>query len=495
MNRVIARALLEDAFRQVMDNKVFRLLLLLCILLIAPWYLIGIREDGIHLLYGWKTIPYADVLGLAGRTAQEGSDLHIEFIQNLQRVFVEGIAGSLGILFCIAATAFFVPRMLEKGAADTLFTKPIHRFSLLAARYVAGLLFVGILSLILVVGIHVGLLVFSGYSDPGFLWSALTLVYIYALVQTVSVVVGVFTRSSVASILCTIVFFTFNGCVQGIWVTSEWGREREHARAAELPAVAIEARPSNPVLDFLGLVLNSLHYSLPKTHDADVLTKKLRTIVAGRGYVLRDDGIHLRVEEDPEGFRMTTEGGSVDLSKAPARWTGDGSAEIALSRRSRVVDATSSSRRVRQSTSQAAGELVKSLEGSPDVQGAPTRESPESMQVLSEIVRWIEASPGGKVAREHVFIGVDDSMLELDVRRPAGDEQNLRSKFVVFRFMRGLRIQKDDVTFLGKDEWYEKRFGWTAPLRYNAFFSLLSSLAFAAILLGISCWRLSRIDF
>ena len=34
-------------------------------------------------------------------------------------------------MFCIAATAFFVPRMLEKGAADTLFTKPLSRVVLL----------------------------------------------------------------------------------------------------------------------------------------------------------------------------------------------------------------------------------------------------------------------------------------------------------------------------------------------------------------------------
>jgi hypothetical protein len=283
--------------------------------------------------------------------------------------------------------------------------------------------------------------------------------------------------------------------VQKGWVVKEWSRERERVRLAEAPTIAIEARPTNPVVEFLGTVLDVLHYGLPKTHDADVLTKKLRTIVAGQGYVLRDDGIHLLVEEDPEGFTRATDRSSVDLSTAPARWTGDGSAEITLSRRSRVSESSVSSRRVRQSTSQAAGELVKSLEGSPDVQEAPTRESPDSMQVLSEIVTWKEASPTGRVSRQHAFIGVDDAMLEIDVRRPAGDAQDVRSRLLIYRFMRGLRIQKDDVSYLTTDEWYEKRFGWTAPLRYNAFFSLLSSVAFAALLLAIAGWRLSRIDF
>jgi ABC-type transport system involved in multi-copper enzyme maturation permease subunit len=500
MNRTIARALLEDAFRQVMDNKVFRLLLIFSIVLVAPWYLIGFREDGIHLLYGWKTIAYGDLLGFAGRSSQAASDTQIQFIQNLQTLFVEWLAGLFGFLFCIAATAFFVPRMLEKGAADTLFTKPIHRFALLAARYAAGLLFVGVLSVVLVAGIHVGLLIFSGYSDPAFLWSALTLIYVYAIVQTVSVVVGVFTRSSVAAILCTTMFLAFNGCVQKVWVTGQWARERHHARFADAPDFAAEAAAEkNPVLVFLANTLSVLHYALPKTNDADVLTKKLRTIVAGRGSVVRDDAIHLLVEQDPEGFHLVTERGSVDLSKSAARWvaggTGDRSAEIALSRRSRLNEGAEASRRARRSTSQAATELVKSLEGSSIVAGSLTRESPDSMSLLAEIVRWNEPDPAGPVARQHAFIGVEDWMVEIDVRQPGGDAQSLPSKIELLRFMKGVRVEKDEVAFLSQEEWYEKRFGWTAPLRFNAFFSLLSSFAFAALMLGISCWRLSRIDF
>jgi ABC-type transport system involved in multi-copper enzyme maturation permease subunit len=501
MNRTIARALLEDAFRQVMDNKVFRLLLLLCIVLVAPWYLMGFREDGIHLLYGWKTIAYSDFLGSFGRTSQAASDTQIQFIQSLQSLFVEWFAGLFGFLFCIAATAFFVPRMLEKGAADTLFTKPIHRFALLAARYTAGILFVGILSLVLVVGIHVGLLIFSGYSDPAFLWSALTLVYVYAIVQTVSVIVGVFTRSSVAAILCTTIFLAFNGCVQKSWVVGQWAHEREHARFADAPDAAnAAAAEKNPILVFLADTLSVLHYTLPKTHDADVLTKKLRTIVAGKGSVVRDDAIHLVVGDDPEGFRLATDRGSVDLSKAPARWVGgwagESSASITLSRRSRANEAGSSTRRARQSTSQAATELVKTLEGTTSiVPGSLTRESPDSMQLLSEIVRWNETAPAGIVGRQHAFIGVDDWMVEIDVREPGADAQSIRDRVEVLRFMRSLRVEKDDVSFLSQDEWYEKRFGWTAPLPFNAFFSLLSSIAFAALMLGISAWRLSRIDF
>jgi hypothetical protein len=285
--------------------------------------------------------------------------------------------------------------------------------------------------------------------------------------------------------------------VQKIWVTGQWAREREHARFADAPEASARAEAEkSPILVFLGDTLSVLHYALPKTHDADVLTKKLRTIVAGKGSVVRDDAIHLVVADDPSGYRLATDRGSVDLSKTPARWIGEGSSEITLSRRSRTNEAGSSSRRGRQSTSQAATELVKTLENSSSiVAGSLTRESPDSMQLLSEIVRWNETGPAGSVGRQHAFIGVDDWMVEVDVRQPGADAQSLRDKVEVLRFMMGVRVEKDDVSFLGQEEWYEKRFGWTAPLRFNAFFSLLSSIAFAALMLGISAWRLSRIDF
>ena len=52
----------------------------------------------------------------------------------LQIVFIDYLAGTVGIFMCVAATVFFVPRMLEKGAADPLFSKPVSRWSLLFAR-------------------------------------------------------------------------------------------------------------------------------------------------------------------------------------------------------------------------------------------------------------------------------------------------------------------------------------------------------------------------
>jgi hypothetical protein len=395
--------------------------------------------------------------------------------------------------------------MLEKGAADTLFTKPLSRAVLLLSRYLAGLIFVGALSFLLVLGIHLGLLLVSGYSDPAFLWCTLTLIYVYALVQTVSLVIGVFTRSSVATILCTVIFFAFNGCIQSTWVGKEWNMERRSAeRDSDAPEPAKPPELGFPILKLLAGTLDTLHYTMPKTSDADVLTRKLRTVVAGHSLVLIDEAGNLAVDQNPEGFTLQGTPGKVDLHEAPATWAshapdGTESGRIALSRRSLLVErpgtAGAPPRISHQSTGQAANEFMKTLEGRPEVVDKPVKEHESFVRPSHDLVRWTESEAGGKLERQRLFFAVDDWMYELDIRAQPGlldsDERVSR----VDQFLSGFRVTKDEAAYTDVGTWYEAKFGWTAPLKFNAFFSIGSSLAFAALMLGIAAWRLGRIDF
>ena len=54
MNKNIRRALYEDALQQVLDNRVFRLLVILVLCLVAPTFLIGFHSDHISLLWFWE---------------------------------------------------------------------------------------------------------------------------------------------------------------------------------------------------------------------------------------------------------------------------------------------------------------------------------------------------------------------------------------------------------------------------------------------------------
>src|SRR5262249_13653807 len=152
-----------------------------------------LREQGIVLLFGVRTWSYSDALpGLGSASASDPRGFAIELV--LQLVF-QVLAGDVGMILCLTATAFFVPRLLDKGAAELYFHKPVSRAALFLSRYFAGLLFVALIALVLVGGMFLGLWLVSGHFDPGILAAAFDLVYVFALIHAVSMLAGALTRS------------------------------------------------------------------------------------------------------------------------------------------------------------------------------------------------------------------------------------------------------------------------------------------------------------
>ncbi len=494
MNRHVFGALFEDAFRQVLDDKVFRLLVVLALILIVPTFLIGFKPEGISLLFGWKTWGYDDLMrSFGGGGNMNVDDVHLAVIGGIQSAIVQGIAGTVGLLFCIAATAFFVPRMLEKGAADTLFSKPVGRFTLLLARYAAGVLFVACLSFLLVLGMHLGFLVGSGHSDPAFLWSALTLTYVFALVHAMSVLVAVLTRSSIAAILTTLMFFVFTGCIHQSWI------QVQHAQAVESEARARgeEEAPPESKFGFLIDTLDAVHWALPKTTDADYVVAGLRRSLTESPAALVDSNGYLSVVGVPEGF--VREGGTVvDLAATPASWIARDSdskerARLTLSRRSRR-DASADGKL--RSPSWFASELAKANEKDPTTAEKPVRSGrprPETFDVAW--VRWRARGESAETHRAHGFVGLEDALYEFDTTfQPYYGTNEERDK-VLKDLLDEVRIDKRGAGTQTAQDWYGHQFGWSSPWRFNAFVSISSSVLLAALLLLIARWRLRRIDF
>lgn len=480
------KALLEDAFLQILDNTVFRILAVVVALMVLPTFLVGATPEGLDFLFGWKTIPYSDLGGLFG--GARGADMQLAVVKGVQELVVQGLAGTIGVFFCIAATSFFVPRMLEKGAADVVFSRPLSRATLLLSRWFAGVLFVGVLAFLLVGGMHLGFLLRSGHSDPGFLWSALTLVYLFATVHCFSTLVAVVTRSSVAAILLALVFFVFNGCIHRSWQFKEYGL----AMAAEKAEDEGVDEPEG-VLGTLVAVLDTLHWTLPKTSDADVIADKLRTVVVGPDHVVRDATTELLVRAHYEGAELDRP--TADLAAAPAVWSakddnGDVAARIELKRRTRVLSREQRNGRERvkrQSQRQAADEA----------QAAGSSLRRETLQFAPgavEIVAWNDPGPTGWL-RERVYLAEGDWMYETEIAmRPDWLDESERERRRK-AFLDGYVFDNAAVGRVSPEFWYAKRFGWTAPLKFNAFASIGSTALFCALLMLAAVWRVRRIDF
>jgi len=157
------------------------------------------------------------------------------------------------MLIALSACGAFVPNMLQKGTLDLVLARPISRTKLLLAKYVGGLWFVACLATFVVGGCCVGLAVGSGYFNPWFLVSILTLVASFAVLYAVAVLAGVVTRSSGVSTLIAL----------AVWFMSSIVVSARHALHGPLAGHAPEWVKSS---------VEVLYGVFPKIKDLDALS-------------------------------------------------------------------------------------------------------------------------------------------------------------------------------------------------------------------------------
>ena len=504
MNATATKALLLDAVFQVLDNWVFRILVVIGSILVLSTFAFGFREEEIVLLFGVQSWSYESIF-----TAFTGSSARVD---DPQGILINGIldfvfgtlAGNLGVIFCIAATSFFVPQMIEKGAADVLFHKPLNRLTFYLARYFAGLFFVGVLATLMAFGMYAGFLLISGYNDPGILLAAPLLTYLFALIYAVSMFIGVMTRSTVASILLSVIFFAFNGCVHLFWTSmqaNEFAQLEELREEAESEEdVVVEEEEDEEGGFALELVKKTnavLHYVLPKTSDADVLSSKLRKALNAPLYT--EEEALISVFLLPDGFeetspRMPDVPSDVAALLGEPRFQLEGLVEgeavtCTLLRRAvvrREVERRGELKLVQETASRAGSTLAETLEDTvaEDVDrslksfGSNLRGRP----MTGSLVRW---TGGGQAL---VVKGAASEWMFTLWIEDAGPDTEARADLTLATI--GLAMGYDVSA-----NSYEERFTFTAPWRYNIFFSVGSSLAFVAVLLCLGWWKLSRIEF
>ncbi len=524
MNAAMMRALALDAFYQVLDNKVFRVLMILVLVPVLVTFLVGFRDDGVVLLFGVQRWSWDGILGFAGGrdAVPEDFDIQAAAVSGMVKVFVDFVGGVFGVILAIAATAFFVPRLLEKGAADVVFHKPVPRFYLYLSRYFAGLLFIALLSALAVCGMYLGFLLVSGYNDPGILWGAVVLTYVFGLVHAFSMFCGALTRSSVAAILLTLLFMLGNSCVHQGWILKQgFVTQADQMRSLEREVDLEEERMEDAAEEFrqhaivrlaLGL-LDGLHYALPKTTDASLIASKLRAAIRGKEAFYDSESRFVLLSLEGELVRDELAsaappiGGAERLLGAPvlAAKTPDGERRLVLwsrERGERETEVLDQVRRFPESGKRLSQDLValvseqlgldpEAIESDNFALGeeAPPSETgfaPSFLPVPAYKVSWSE---GG---RQHVLVliatGPRVHALAFDL--PADEAPEAREEWLATVLGRaGVR------TAIGQTNWYEEELGWTSPWRYNIFFSVGSSLVFAAVMLALGGRRVARIDF
>lgn len=164
---------------------------------------------------------------------------------------------AIAMLVATIVTAFFIPNMLQKGGIDLLIAKPVRRSMLLVYKFIGGLTFMFVNTVVIVVGIWLVVGFRSGIWAPGFLLSIFILTFQFAIFYSVSALFGVLTRSPIVSILMACVAWVV------IFIAGVGYQMVEAVRDFDL------------VPGWLATTADVAHFMLPRYKDLDALNSQL----------------------------------------------------------------------------------------------------------------------------------------------------------------------------------------------------------------------------
>ncbi len=264
------RWLIRDTFRQAMATWIFWIMLgvsLLCIV-----FCLGISvEGGLDAPRPGDTERYTKqgkpftgqnpnpaVMSLMfGAVRVEVPRDRATGVHMLQVLLATWVAGSAGLLLTLVWTAGFLPEFLQPSAASVLFAKPVPRWALVVGKYLGVVAFVAFQVFVFFAGTWLALGIKTGVWQYAYLVGIPILVLHFAVIYSFSVLLAVCTRSTVACIFGSILF----------WLVC-WGINLGWYYTAHLPGMS----------SLTGFLAGVGYWTLPKPADmVGLLEQTLQT--------------------------------------------------------------------------------------------------------------------------------------------------------------------------------------------------------------------------
>lgn len=237
MNQISAMFL--DAYRELNHRRLFWITLSLSLVAVAAFAAIGNDEEGLTILHWSIPFPF----------------LSTSFIPSAD--FYKFIFAQLGVgywlgwiasIIALVSTASIFPDFVDRGSIDLMLSKPIGRARLFLTKFATGLLFAGLQVLVFTVASFL-VIGFRGGDWELWLFVAIPIVLIfYSYLFAVQAVIGLLTRSVIASIIGVLLFWmllflvqTGDGATLAWRVTQEITTERRADRLDRLQAISVEA--------------------------------------------------------------------------------------------------------------------------------------------------------------------------------------------------------------------------------------------------------------
>jgi ABC-type transport system involved in multi-copper enzyme maturation permease subunit len=191
-------ALLLDAYRDLNSRKMFWIVLILSALVAASFAALGLTPYGVKLFVWEIPSPFYN-----SRMLDPGDFYKQIFLNYGIEFWLTWLATCLALI----STASVFPDFIAGGAIDLYLSKPISRLRLFLTKYLCGLLFVALqiacfcLASVLVIGIR------GRVWEPGIFLAVPIVVLFFSYLYCFCVLIGVLTRSTVAAVLLSLLFW------------------------------------------------------------------------------------------------------------------------------------------------------------------------------------------------------------------------------------------------------------------------------------------------
>jgi len=229
-------AVLRESWLSLRAERLFRVVLMLNVLVIAAYASLGFTETGFTLFYGLfeEKSDYIHEGSALARTLYLG--IYSAFIVNLW------LAWAASILAMISTSSIF-PKFLSEGSVELVMSRPASRTMVFMVKYLSGLIFVMLQVAVFTIGAFFAAGWRIGEWDPAIFLAIPIVTLFYSYLFSVNVLAGVITRSTLVALLTTLLFWfgtfairTADDQINQFWIMSESTSAAMTEELAELDA-------------------------------------------------------------------------------------------------------------------------------------------------------------------------------------------------------------------------------------------------------------------
>ncbi|MDP6693573.1 MAG: ABC transporter permease subunit [Phycisphaerales bacterium] len=196
----VFKSLLIDSYRQLSAAKLFWLTLGLSGLVVVLFGSIGFNDQGVSILFGVFDVESEYIT--AGSPWARGLYLGI-YSNFLVTIWLAWIATILALI----STCSIFPDFVTEGSIELLLSKPISRMRLFLMKYLVSMLFVSLQVAVFCLGIFICVGLRLGEWNWMIFVAIPIVTLFYSYLFSVTVIVGMVTKSGLAALLVTGVFW------------------------------------------------------------------------------------------------------------------------------------------------------------------------------------------------------------------------------------------------------------------------------------------------